>query len=87
MPVNRRPKARRSERSHSATSAERRLRHSLAAACFAATRQASGRFRWVGIHPTGPAELAATRKPRLLFRFDGSFLLRFALRAFLAVLL
>ena len=32
------------------------------------------------------AELAATRKPRLLFRFDGVFLLRFADRQFLAAL-
>jgi len=32
------------------------------------------------------AEFRARRKPRLLFRFDGSFLLRFADRQFLAVL-
>jgi hypothetical protein len=33
-----------------------------------------------------PAELKATRKPRLLFRFNGSFLFRFADRQFLAEL-
>lgn len=36
--------------------------------------------------PQSSAELKATRKPRLLFRFDGSFLLRFADRQFLAEL-
>jgi len=41
---------------------------------------------WNLRHPPIPAELQATRKPRLLFRFDGSFLLRFADRQFLAVL-
>ena len=37
-----------------------------------------------GIHRDGWA--AATRKPRLLFRFSGAFLLRFAGRQFLALL-
>lgn len=35
---------------------------------------------------TPRAELRATRKPRLLFRFVGVFLLRFADRQFLALL-
>lgn len=34
----------------------------------------------------GKAEFRARRKPRLLFRFDGLFLLRFADRQFLALL-
>ena len=38
-----------------------------------------------GIHLV-PVGAAATRKPRLSFRFSGSFLLRFAARQFLASL-
>jgi hypothetical protein len=38
------------------------------------------------LRPHYSTELKARRKPRLLFRFDGSFLLRFADRQFLAVL-
>ena len=78
-------KSRRSERSHLATSTERRIRHSPVGTL-------PSRWDWqaVGsvwsVNFSYTAELKATRKPRLLFRFDGSFLLRFADRQFLAEL-
>jgi hypothetical protein len=67
------------------TSTGRRLRHSPNETLTSQRDWQAVGSVWSGNFDC-PAELKATRKPRLLFRFDGLFLVRFAERQFLAEL-